>query len=250
MRQSAILLGSALFASVLLAPLPAGAFSLHLGNGSGGLINTGSGNGGVVNLNPGSNNGGVGTGSNPLGSGSGNTDSGLNLDLFGDSTGVSGDALGNGGNQANASLGLGALYDSLFGGADGGAGGGTGGGSGGGVGGGGAGGEVLTASLGGADTAACFMPNRQQLSTLLGRHVYSGNWASGVTSLKVVKVPMCETAVTKVSSAVGADPNLQHLQQSLMTSAWLIRKLAASGYSADHVIAADRSGSTLVLYVV
>ena len=231
-----------------LSPDASQAFKLSLGNGSGGLINTGPGNGGVVNLNT-SGSGGNSSSSGSPGAGTvsvGNNTAGL--DLFSDTTGISADPKGLDGNNANVQLGLGGLLNNLFGGVIAGppdpndpAGpGGTGGGRGG----------TLVASLFSEAGDACFTPNPKQLNTLLSRHIYSGNWASGVNSIKIVRVPMCDAAVRKISSAIAPNPNIQHLQDSLDTSSWVMRKLAASGYSSDRVIAADRSGSTLVVYVI
>lgn len=232
-----------------LSPNASQAFKLGLGNGSGGILNTGSGNGGLLNLNT---NGGGGTSDSSGSPGAGTVTAGNNtigLNLFSDTTAVSADPKGLNGNSANAELGLGGLLNNLFGGV-------TAGPpdpndpNGPPLSGGGGGGGTLVASLFNNDGLACFTPNPKQLNTLLSRHIYSGNWASGVSSMKIVKVPMCDAAVRKISSAIAPNPNIQHLQDSLDTSSWVMRKLAASGYSSDRVIAADRSGATLVVYVI
>jgi hypothetical protein len=274
---------SALALGIALSATPVLAASLHIGgNGiggnGGGVLGTGllggnsqqSGNTSVtVNANtntngaaPGLNlfggNGDTSTATATLGTGGGNTGSGnVLLDLFG--TGHD-----NGTGQANISLaGLGNGVPGTGGGTDGDVnldlfgdgsgvtpigspeGGGTGGDAGGGVGvGGGAGTQVASLDA----RAGCFTPNANQLAKLAGRHTYDpamfSSW-TGVTAIKVIRAGLCSAAARDVA----AQSNVGELQNYFSGDAALRAKLAQWGHSPSDVIAVDRQGSTLIVYV-
>ena len=245
----------------------ADALSLGLGTGKGGLINTGGGNGGLINVNTGGGDSGGSGGSSGVGGTVGgllsggsteNSVGGLVVGTNGPSpTGTSATISGPGLNGLGGLTGgVSGLLNSLFGsvngilpgvggGANGGGGDGSGGSAGTGFGGGG-----MSVSYDPATKTACFMPNSKQLATLLNRHDYAGNWAQGVTSLKVVKVPICAAALAKIAAAAATSPNVLHLQDSLGTSSWTTDQLARQGYTGSAVVAADRNGGSMVLYVI
>ena len=243
----------------------ADALSLGLGSGKGGLINTGGGNGGLINVNTGggsSDSGGSsgvgGTVNGVLSGGTTQNDvGGVQVGTNGPSpTGTGVSVNGAGVNGLNGLTGgANGLLNNLFG---------TLGGLPGGDPGnpqsptplpiGGEGGGIVLASFGGGDSgasgSACFMPNAKQMATLFNRHDYAGNWAVGVTTVKVVKVPMCTAALAKVAAAAAGNPNVLHLEGSLATSAWLTSQLSQQGVTESAVVGADRKGGTMVVYVI
>lgn len=109
-------------------------------------------------------------------------------------------------------------------------------------------GNSLTAS---AD--ACLSLTEAQLRDLVNRHAYTQatfrSWA-GTNSLKIVPVDLCEGVVSKVSMTVGGDANIARLQAFLGGQAKVRAGLASQGYSPSDVIAADRDGQVLVIYVM
>ena len=150
------------------------------------------------------------------------------IDLFGNGTGGT-----NGSNGANGSNG-GAIF-------------GTGGNSGSGS---------TTISSGGirvasldTRTGACFTPNAQQIAKLSARHVYGpatfSTW-KGVASIKIVDVGVCNNAAASLTS----QPNIDHLQSYLDGNAALRAGLGKAGHAPGDVVAVDRSGSDLVVYVM
>jgi hypothetical protein len=104
-----------------------------------------------------------------------------------------------------------------------------------------------------ASADACLSLTEAQLRELVNRHDYSQatfrSWA-GTNSLKIVPVDLCEGVVSKVSMTVGGDANIARLQAFLGGQAKVRAGLAAQGYSAADVIAADRDGTVLVIYVM
>jgi len=268
-----IVVSTIAIATVLLTTFPATALSLNLGN-QGGLLGTGIGASGST----GSGNGTDVTVLNPPTSAGDNAITANTGDLFGsgngaqvgidpnsDSTGVGGSLLNSDGTStATAGLGAGGLLGNMFGGTtgigpiggttEGGGGlGGDGGGLGGGTGGdggglgsaGGNGGSILQASLG---TGGCITPNSRQIDTLLHRHAYTAGMVGGATDVRIVKVPVCASAVARVAVAASDDANVEGLRGSF--SGAMLDRIGQNGYTADDVIAADRSGSTLVVYVM
>lgn len=248
MRRVFWTFSAVVFAAGLMST-SAEALSLGLGTGKGGIINTGGGNGGLININTGggsSQGGASGTGTvGGILNGGPTTNDVAGMQVGTDGPSPSGTSVSiTGGNG---------LLNSLFGGV-------TGGLSGGGgvpgnptplpIGGGG----VVLASYGegNGDTSglSCFMPNARQMATLFGRHDYAGNWTQGVSSIKVVKVPMCPAALAKVAAAAASNPNVLHLQDTLGTSSWATSQLARMGYTGSAVVAADRNGGTMTLYVI
>lgn len=157
-----------------------------------------------------------------------------------------------------------ALTLDLFGGSDGSGGGGTSGGGTGGTGGtGGNGGTVVIgggSGGGGSQTAAlgrtnerCVTPSDQQISTLAGRHNYTSSTFSswvGASQMQIVKINVCPNAVDRVQATLAANANVSRLQSYLGTNAQLRSGLSSKGYSAGDVIATDRNGATLIVYVM
>jgi len=270
--------------AAMLITMPASAATINLGGNNGGLVNnllggntatpatatvnTGGGtNNGLVNglLGTGNSTNGPTTADVNLGGSNGTQGSAL-LDLFG--TGDNPNAavtLGNGGDGVAGIGGVGGGPDGnvvldLFGNGDG-----TGGGSDGGAGGiGGAGGNgvdlfgnggggIQVASIDSTVDTACFTPNAQQISKLVNRHMYSpasmSGWA-GVTSIKVVEVGLCDDSKAKLAATLAGDANIARLQDFIDAHSGLRSGLARKGHSAGDVVAVDRNGNTLVVYVI
>jgi hypothetical protein len=258
--------------AAMLLTAPASSATINIGGtGNGGLLNFGGSNtdpnvdvltngsaagapNGTATTNALNNGGAPTTADVILGGtgGTGNTNGNVLLDLFG--TGDGSDAavaLGSGnGTDGGAAL-------DLFG--NGGAG--TGGGSGG-TGGtngdlfgpsGGSNGSVTTngirvASLDSTANARCFAPDATQIARLTSRHDYDDATLSGwvhASSVSIVDTGLCDSAKT----TIARDANVAHLQAFVNGSPALRSMLAKQGRSASDVIAADRKGSTLTLYV-
>jgi hypothetical protein len=261
-------------ATVLLSTFPATALSVNLGN-HGGLLGTGIGATGSTGSGDGTNvtiaNPPSGASDNAITVNTGNllgttNPAQVTIDPTGNSTGAGASLFGSDGSTDTANVGLGStdLLDGLFGGGgigpiggtttggggDGGGAGGTGGGDGGTVlggagGSGGSGGSILRASLG---SGGCITPNSRQIETLLGRHTYTQGMIGGATDVRIVKVPVCAAAVSRVAVAASDNSNVAGLQGSLNGA--ILARIGQSGYTAGDVVAADRSGSTLVVYVL
>jgi|GEM_PF-6590306 len=97
--------------------------------------------------------------------------------------------------------------------------------------------------------AGCFTPTAAQADRLANRHAYGSatfaSWAD-VTSLKVVDVNLCGGA----GAAIGASANVDRLQSFVAGNAALKTGLGKTGRSPDEVIAVDKTGRTLTLYVM
>jgi len=244
---------TALVIAAAMISTSAEALSLGLGSGKGGLINTGGGNGGLINVNTGSGDSSGSGGSSGVGGTVGgilsggstqNDVGGVQVGTSGPSpTGTSLSLTGGGLNSVNG------LLNSLFGTVNGLVPGGDPGSptplpiEGGGI---------VPASFGGANAGAvgCFMPNAGQMATLFSRHDYAGNWTQGATRLKVIKVPMCSAALARVAAAAAGNANVLHLQGTVAGSSWVTGQLAQQGFTGSAVVAADRQGGTLVVYVI
>ncbi len=208
-----------------------------------------------------------------LGDGGGGTNGNVLLDLFGPAGGVDNPnasvTLGSNGGTGVAGLNLlgggtggnGDVLLDLFGP---GGGSGTGGGNGTGVSGGGTTGTGLGGNgrlAGGSDgarlqvasidktTGACFTPDATQAARLASRHNYDAqtfaSWR-GVANLKIVDIGVCPAA----APGLAARPNIGRLQAYIDTNATLKAGLARAGHSASEVVAVDKSGGTLVVYVM
>lgn len=95
----------------------------------------------------------------------------------------------------------------------------------------------------------CFAPNSSQIEKLASRHVYGdatfSTWA-GSSNLKIVNIGLCSGA----GAAISANANVDRLQSFVATNAALKTSLGRAGHSPDDVIAADKNGATLTLYVM
>jgi len=265
----------ALVAALLLSTAPASAATLNLGGaGNGGVVNfSGSNtdpnvdvltNGTVNNGSPNgtatsnalNNGGGPTTASLGLGGtgGTGDADGSVLLDLFG-----AGD-----GNDAAVALGSGNGTDGgaaldLFGNGGGGGSGAGGAGSGGdlfgpsGSGNGGTGNGVTAngirvASLDNSANTRCFAPDPTQIARLTNRHDYSeatlSSWVNA-SSITIIKTNLCDAART----SIVRDGNVARLQAFVNGNPVLKSFLAKQGQSANDVIAIDKKGDTLTVYV-
>jgi hypothetical protein len=269
LRKSLTVSGLAL-AAALLAAWPAAALDVNVGTG--GLLGGGSngnatatvdtglldstGNDATARVNLGGLNG---SGSDPttanvtLG-GAGGTNGDVLLDLFGPGGGIGSDssarvALGTG------NLGTGGGNDAvlnLFGPGD------TGSGAPGDSGSGGNGnggaipgktvGTVQIAAVGNAPSSKCFTPNAEQEAKLIARHDYSQATASwgAIGQLKVVDVGLCSSA----GSGLAGQHNIAQLQSYISAHPEIRAGLDKLGRSPGEVIAADKTGDTLTLYVM
>jgi hypothetical protein len=230
------------FAAAALLAAPSQAISINLGGG-GPLVEVGhSGSSATVSAGGvrASIGGDIAAGTDVSGGGSTASANAI-LDLFGAgdaSAKVSGALLGDGTDVD--------LLLNLFGPAAG------GGGSGGGVGGGGGnGGGTLVASLG-IDGLSCFTPSDQQIATLLSRHSdgITGASSTGISNVKVIEVELCPAARLKLQQIAEANSSLQMLQTYAARQLPIQMGLARSGHTMRDVIAVDRQGNTLVVYVI
>jgi hypothetical protein len=163
-----------------------------------------------------------------LGSGNG-TDSGATLDLFGN--GGSGGTGGTGGAGSGGSPGT----DGLFG---------------------PSGGNIGVTSTGGVRVASldakangkCFAPDPTQIAHLTNRHVYTdamfSSWVS-TSAISVIDTRLCDTARRTISN----DPNVARLQAFVNGNALVKSTLQKQGRSPSDVIAIDKKGDTLVVYI-
>ena len=275
MRTSLKISAIAVIAAMFLT-VPASAVTLNLGGtGSGGVINFGGSNTdpNVDILTNGSVNDGSPNGtatSNALNNGGGPTTAALNLGGTGGPSDANGNVLldlfgpGNG-NDAAVALGSGGGTDGgaaldLFGNGSGGgsgAGGGTGSGddlfgpsggtsraSGTGL----TGTGIRVASLDNNANAKCFAPDPTQIARLTSRHDYSAvtlsDWVNA-SSISIVTTNLCDGA----RNAITHDGNVARLQAFVNGNPVLKSFLAKQGRSASDVIAIDRKGNTLTVYV-
>jgi hypothetical protein len=100
-----------------------------------------------------------------------------------------------------------------------------------------------------ANAKACFSPDTAQIAKLVSRHQYGpatfSAWAS-VKSLKIINVGLC----TRAAATITGEPNIGHLQAFISGNATIRAGLTKQGHSPSDVIAVDKSGNTLVLYVI
>ena len=107
---------------------------------------------------------------------------------------------------------------------------------------------VNTASLNASVTKACFTPNPRQVMQLVNRHPYVPDtfqsW-SGATTIKVIDANVCDPAAARID----AQANIGRLQQYITSDDQLRTQLAQWGHAPADVIAVDRQGKTLLVYV-
>jgi len=203
----------------------------------------------------------VGTSTTVTLGGNGTNDANALVDLFGDGSGtgdaqvsLGGTGLGSGsdvGVPSNVTLDLfgngnsGGSVGTLPGTTGGYDGSGSGSGAGGGVIG---GGGTTVASLDSKIGGSCFTPNASQLAKLAGRHTYDTTtfegWM-GIKAIKVIRAGLCPQAARDVA----AQTNIGQLQTFFGSNAALRDQLAKWGHGPGDVIAVDRQGSTLIVYV-
>jgi len=97
--------------------------------------------------------------------------------------------------------------------------------------------------------AKCFAPNAAQIEKLANRHTYGdatvGGWA-GASRLRVIDVGLCKNA----GATISGNANVDRLQSLVAGNAGLMASLSKSGRSANDVIAVDKNGQTLTVYVM
>lgn len=270
LRISTIALVAALFVT-----MPASAQILNLGGSN---SSTDSSAGATVNLNDLLGNSdsstndataSIGSGDSGSGSvtlnlddalGSSDADSDATLDLFGTETATA--DLGLNGSDGSGSIsvldGSNDVTLDLFGDGSGTGGGGGTGGNGGTGGSGGTGifgssSGVQVASLGNNSNSRCITPNANQIETLVNRHRYSSStfssWA-GASQLTIVKVNVCASAQDRLSASLAENSNVSRLQDYLAGNARIRNGLESQGYSTNDVLATDRDGNRLIVYVM
>ena len=68
--------------------------------------------------------------------------------------------------------------------------------------------------------------------------------------MKLVEVELCDAEVAEVDAAVDGSANVARLQAFLANQAKIRAGLQSKGYTTSDVIAADRDGGVLVVYVI
>lgn len=105
-----------------------------------------------------------------------------------------------------------------------------------------------TASLNPSLAKTCFTPNPRQVMQLVNRHPYGPNtfqsWA-GASTVKVIDAGVCDQAAARID----AQANIGRLQQYITSNDQLRTQLAQWGHAPTDVIAVDRQGKTLLVYV-
>jgi hypothetical protein len=98
------------------------------------------------------------------------------------------------------------------------------------------------------NSTACLTPNVQQTAKLVGRHQYTAqtvtSW-NGITQIRIVDARLCKG----VGASLATDPNIARLQTIIAKSPAIRASLAEQGHSTGDVIAVDRSGNALLVYV-
>jgi hypothetical protein len=276
--------------AALLVTLPVSAASINLGDGGGllggggstgdanvsvdtNLLN-GSGDDADARINLGD--GLLGSGSDPttadvdlfgtgnqsttanvtLGTGDDATNGDVLVDLFGSGAGSGGNtgtrvALGTGGTGSNAAA-LDLFGDGAGAGSDGSGipGDGSSGNGGGGISGGArtVGTVQIAAATPTPDASKCFAPTPEQQAKLVARHDYTQSVAAWgqVSELKVIDVGLCNSA----AASIVAETNIGQLQSYVSSHPEIRAGLDKLGRAPSEVIAGDKSGGTLTLYVM
>ena len=186
-----------------------------------------------------------------------NTKAGATVDLLSPARGTgvalstSTGALGGNGLGLDLSVGLPGLRlsGSGTGGGNGSGNGGTGGGNGGGGnGGGGTGGGILIAELGAPDI--CATPSSARINALLRSQSYDYSMLAQATRVRIVPVEICLSVRDRLNATLANTASVAQLQQFLSTSSSVERSLSRAGYGLANVVAVDRNGSTLIVYVI
>ena len=74
-------------------------------------------------------------------------------------------------------------------------------------------------------------------------------WASS-KSMKIIEVDLCTSAKDRLEGKLSADANIQRLQDYLAGNSVLRAALKQKGHSTGDVIAVDKKGTTLIVYVM
>jgi hypothetical protein len=97
--------------------------------------------------------------------------------------------------------------------------------------------------------ANCFTPNSTQAAKLASRHAYDDATFSGwrqASSIKIVDVGLCDGA----GAGIASDNNVARLQAFVAAQPTLRNSLGKLGHAPGDVIGVDRTGQTLVVYVM
>ncbi len=98
---------------------------------------------------------------------------------------------------------------------------------------------------------SCFSPTDEQIAHLLGRNSYSAGVAASwqnASDVNLVEIELCPDARAQLAAALAASPNIG-LMQAAVASSRLITAELAPQYGVGNVLAVDKSGSNLIVYV-
>lgn len=107
--------------------------------------------------------------------------------------------------------------------------------------------------LANSDTSNCVTLSPAQIDQLEHSRTYNGatfnSWA-GANKLKVIPMHICSTGLLDVSMTMAADANVEKLQSFLARQQKIRAGLQSQGYAPTDVIAADRDGNFLLVWVI
>lgn len=97
----------------------------------------------------------------------------------------------------------------------------------------------------------CFAPDETQIAHLIARGSYdasvTASWQAA-SNVSVVPVNLCPDARSRLAAAIDADANIGRMQAAVATNSAISSEIAPE-YQADDVLAVDRSGNSLTVYV-
>ncbi|MET0530178.1 MAG: hypothetical protein ABW003_17890 [Microvirga sp.] len=109
----------------------------------------------------------------------------------------------------------------------------------------------ITVTGTGRREADCFAPDPTQIAYLLGRNNYDATvtdaW-SGAADVSIVPVHLCPDARSGVEAVINADPNMDALRRAVEATTTITATLEPQ-FEVDDVLAVDRSGANLTVYV-
>ena len=110
---------------------------------------------------------------------------------------------------------------------------------------------AANAAAAGNSNAKCFAPDETQIANLLGRTSYSASvtasWQSA-SSVSLVPIDLCPNAKAQLAAALNANANINYMQNAVATNTRIKSKLQP-GYDPKDVLAVDKSGDDLTVYV-
>jgi hypothetical protein len=108
------------------------------------------------------------------------------------------------------------------------------------------------ANLAARTSTRCFSPDEGQISHLISRQSYDpatvADWDE-TSDIRVIAVQLCPAAKVRVSQVAYADANMSFLRAAVSADADVKAKLNMAGRDAGDVLAVDKKGDSLVVYV-